>query len=72
MEQCFNEIKILPLFENDVDIAANIIRTLRRENQIIGLKDILIASTALANDLSLATLNLKDFQSIKDLDIIEN
>jgi len=68
----FNEMKVLPLFENDVDIAANIIRTLRKENQIIGLKDILIASTALANDLSLATLNFKDFERIKGLYIIEN
>lgn len=36
----------------------------KKENQIIGIKDILIGSTALSKGLNLATLNRKDFERI--------
>lgn len=66
----FNKIKILPLFEKDIEIASEIIQTLTKKNKIIGLKDILIASTAISNDLQLSTLNLKDFERIASLKLL--
>ena len=67
----FEKIKILSLNQDDVEIAAQTIQTLRKRNKIIGLKDILIASTAIANDLPLSTLNLKDFKRIENIRIID-
>jgi len=69
--QVFNKIKIISLNEKDVEIAAQIIRTLTKRNKIIGLKDILIASTAIANDLPVSTLNFKDFERIENLRIVD-
>jgi tRNA(fMet)-specific endonuclease VapC len=70
-KQIFSNLKIITLGEKDVEIAAQIVRTLKSRNKIIGLKDILIASTAIANDLPVSTLNLKDFQRIDNLVIVE-
>ncbi len=70
-ENIFEKLTILPLTEPDVDIASKIIQTLRKDNKIIGLQDILIASSAISNDLKIATLNLKDFERIKELTIIK-
>ena len=58
-KEVFQNIEVFPLMEKDVEIAAEIIQTLTRKNKIIGLKDILIASTAIASNLRLATLNMK-------------
>lgn len=66
----FDTLTILPLTEPEIDIASDLIRSLRKENKIIGLQDILIASTALSNQLRMATLNVKDFERIKGLRII--
>jgi len=41
-----------------------------KQNKIIGLKDILIASTAISNNLEISTLNKKDFSRIDILKII--
>ena len=68
----FEKIDILPLSEKDVEVAANIIQTLTRKNKIIGLKDILIASTAISNGLKISTLNQKDFIRIENLRLIED
>ncbi len=66
----FNRIKIFPLLEKDIEIASEIFKTLIKRNKIIGLKDILIASTVLANGLKISTLNIKDFERIDNLMII--
>lgn len=68
----FSNIKVISLGEKDVEIAAQIVRTLKSRNKIIGLKDILIASTAIANDLPISTLNLKDFERVDNLVILDN
>jgi tRNA(fMet)-specific endonuclease VapC len=70
-ESVFEKLTILPLSETDIDKASEIIHTLRKNNKIIGLQDILIASTAITNDLRFVTLNLKDFERINELKIIE-
>lgn len=66
----FDKLTILPLTEAEIDKASEIIQTLRKSNKIIGLQDILIASTAIVNGLTLATLNLKDFSRVPDLKIL--
>lgn len=69
-EQVFKKFQIFSLHETDIEIAAHILRNLKKRNKIIGLKDILIASSAIANGLPLSTLNLKDFIRIENLEII--
>ncbi len=67
----FSKIQIIPLQEKDVEIASEIIQSLTKRNKIIGLKDILIASTAIANNLKISTLNIKDFERIENLKLVE-
>ncbi|RLD57811.1 MAG: type II toxin-antitoxin system VapC family toxin [Bacteroidetes bacterium] len=69
-EQVFKKVKIFSLQETDIEIAAQILKNLKKRNKLIGLKDILIASSAIANGLPLSTLNLKDFIRIENLVII--
>jgi predicted nucleic acid-binding protein len=69
-KQAFRRFQILPLGENEVDEATRIIKTLRSQNQIIELPDILIGATAKTHNLELATLNEKHFDRIKDLRLI--
>ena len=66
----FENLKILPLTEEDSDLAAKLMNELKRKNKIIGLKDTLIASSAITNGLKLATLNKKHFERIDGLEII--
>ncbi|MBI4946099.1 MAG: type II toxin-antitoxin system VapC family toxin [Bacteroidetes bacterium] len=67
----FQKLEIIPLNEPEIEIAADIIRYLTKRNKIIGIKDILIGSTALSKGLKLATLNRKDFDRIDGLKLIE-
>jgi predicted nucleic acid-binding protein len=69
-EEIFNDITIIPLADKEVEKAAKIVQYLRRTNNMIGLQDIFIASTAIANGLSLATINVKDFVRISDVKLI--
>lgn len=50
--------------------AIEIYKQLKKKNKMIDLADILIAATSLSYKLPLATLNLKHFQRISDLEIV--
>lgn len=69
-EKLLKKVTILPFHENSVEIAITTMKTLREENKIIGMADILIAATAISHSCKIATLNLKDFERIKNLNII--
>ena len=58
---------ILPLTENSLERFADIRGGLRRQGQLIGDADILIAATALDHDLTLVTQNLGHFRRIPKL-----
>ena len=70
-DDIFEKLTILPITEVEIDKACEIIQSLRRINKIIGLQDILIASTAIVHDLKLATLNLKYFERVQNLTILK-
>jgi predicted nucleic acid-binding protein len=53
-----------------MDRATEIIKSLRKANRMIGLPIILIAATALGNNMRLSTLNVKDFERIEDLTLL--
>ena len=67
----FEKIEIIPLDEPEIEFAAEIIRYLTKRNKIIGIKDILIGSTAISKGLKLSTLNKKDFERIDGLELID-
>ena len=55
----FEKVTILPFTSSVNNQAVKIYRQLKAENKLIAIPDILIAATAVANNLALATLNTK-------------
>jgi predicted nucleic acid-binding protein len=71
-EELFMKIIILPLDTKASRIAIQIFKELKTNRKLIEIPDILIAATAISNDMPLTTLNKKHFERIKNLQIIEN
>jgi len=61
---------ILPFDKNCADKAISIYLGLLKSNKIIDFADILIGATALSYDIPLATLNIKHFNRIEELNLI--
>ncbi len=51
--------------------ASEIHKELKAKGKIIDMRDMLIASISIANECTLATLNKKHFENIKDLKLLE-
>jgi predicted nucleic acid-binding protein len=66
----FKRITVLSFDSRSAQIAVNIQKKLKRINKAIDIPDLLIAATAIRNDLSLATLNRKHFERIEGLNLI--
>jgi len=66
----FSRVIVLPFDSKAVKHAVNIYKHLKQENKLIHMPDIMIAGTAIKNDISLATLNRKHFERIIGLKII--
>jgi len=60
----------LPLTSVVAQQAGTIYQDLKSRNQLIEIRDILIAATAIANNLPLMTLNKKHFERINTLTLI--
>jgi len=63
-------IKVIPFDLISSNEAIEIYKLLKAQNQMIDLADLLIAATAIAHNLDLATLNLKHFNKISNLRIL--
>ncbi len=68
----YKRIKILDFDDKCAVYAGEIVKTLKQENKMIEISDIFIAATALANGLPISTLNIKHFNRIKKLKIINS
>jgi len=64
-------IKVIPFDINSSNAAIEIYKFLKTQNQMVDLADLLIAATAIAHNLDLATLNLKHFSKIPNLQILK-
>ena len=64
-------IKVIPFDLISSNKAIEIYKLLKTQNQMIDLADLLIAATAIAHNLDLATLNLKHFSKISNLRILK-
>jgi len=65
LEKLFKVLPVLPVFNTIIEQAI----TLRQQRKM-SLGDALIAATALAHDLTLATANVNDFIWIGSLDVV--
>jgi len=65
------DFKILPLTEEIARRAAKLDVSLIRQNLQIGIKDTFIAATCLAHDLPLLTVNIRHFDRIDGLQLID-
>jgi len=68
--QIFEDVTVLAFDEATIDVARMVFRQLKQESRMISLADILIAATAMVNDLPLATLNRKHFERIRGLQML--
>lgn len=67
----FSRIISLPYNSEANRITTKIERDLRKRNKSIDKPDMMIAGTALANNLRIATLNVKHFDRISGLNLIK-
>ena len=66
-QRVFENIAVLAFDDSIILTARDVYRPLRRESKLVSLGDLLIAATAIANDMPLATLNRNHFERIQDL-----
>ncbi len=62
-------VDIIPFGKQEAEVAARIRATLERQGTPIGPLDNLIAGTALANQCTLVTRNIREFERIKGLSL---
>jgi predicted nucleic acid-binding protein len=69
-ENFFSRIVVLPFDSASSQMAVQIFKDLKAKNKLIEIPDILIAATAMQNNLPLATTNLKHFDRIEGLELV--
>lgn len=68
-KEFLNTVQIFDFDLQSSEKAVKIYKYLKKVNKMIDLADILIAATAISNDIPIATLNLNHFERIKELKI---
>ena len=69
-QRIFEKIVVFAFEDSTIMTAREIYQQLKKENKIIDIGDILIAATAIANDLPLATFNQNHFDRIRGLRLV--
>ena len=70
-DEIFRLIDVIPFNEDCVNTAVLINSKLKKKRKQIDIADLFIASTAITNDMPIATLNLSHFERIEELQIID-
>lgn len=70
IEELLEQVVVLPFDLEAARIHARLRAYLRLSGQSIGIFDLLIAATALANDCDVITLNVREFNRIPGLNVI--
>jgi len=68
-ENLVEEVNIINVNQSSLKISAKIYGYLRRNGQMIGVSDTLIAGLAIEKNLQLITNNTKHFENIENLDL---
>ncbi|CCQ51385.1 MULTISPECIES: type II toxin-antitoxin system VapC family toxin [Crocosphaera] len=70
MEDFLDSITILPLREREANEAAKIRTILKAQGTPIGAYDLLIAATAKVHYLTVVTSNVKEFERVPELNVV--
>jgi tRNA(fMet)-specific endonuclease VapC len=65
------KIQVIPISEKEALRAGDILAEMEKAGTVIGMEDVLIAASALANQCIMVTTNVRHFSRIKDL-AVEN
>jgi predicted nucleic acid-binding protein len=68
--EIFESIEVFPFTDNTIIKTREIVLQLKRKSMVIELADMMIAATAIENDLPLATINQNHFERIDGLEIV--
>jgi len=68
-QEIISSFNIVPIAEREALSAGNILAELRKKGESIGLEDVLIAASALANQYIVVTVNTRHFTRIKGLKV---
>jgi tRNA(fMet)-specific endonuclease VapC len=68
-QEIISRVNIAPIAEREALSAGNILAELRKKGEIIGLEDVLIAASAVANQCIVVTANIRHFSRIKGLKV---
>ena len=66
-KEIISRVNILPIDKKEVLVAGDILAGLRKTGQIIGLEDVLIAASAITNQYTVVTANIRHFSRISNL-----
>ena len=66
----FSNMTVLDFDSHCAEQATNIYQDLKKKGLLIEAEDLLIAATALANKMHLATGNIKHFDRVVDLELV--
>ena len=67
--EILSRVRVLPLGNKEALLAGDILASLRKTGQIIGIEDVLLAATALANQYTVVTRNVGHFSRIPGLNV---
>lgn len=70
LNQIIASIEVIDFGIEESRIYANILSTLYKKNVTIGIHDLLIAATAISNNCSVLTRNIKDFERIEGVNLV--
>ena len=70
LDTVLSYLTILPFDKEQAKISSSLFQKLKAKNKLIEFRDIFIASSAIAKQIPLATLNKKHFKRIDDLVLI--
>jgi len=65
--EIISRVNVLPIGEKEALAAGDILASLRKTGQGIGMEDVLIAASAIANHYTVVTANTRHFSRIKNL-----
>jgi len=71
IERFLSNVNILEFSELSARAASEVLKTLKRKGKLIDIRDLFIASVALTNSCTLATLNIKHFKNIENLKLLK-
>jgi len=69
VREIISRINIIPIGEKEALATGDILADLRKSGNIIGLEDVLIAASAITNQYTMVTANIRHFSRIRGLQV---